>query len=70
MCFSANIREDIFQNNVFENLKFGKQKDMVHMKGTMSQILFLGFSYCFMLSTMIDRKNHKTLPVFFVSNQN
>ena len=46
--FLCNIREDIFQNNVFENLKFGKQKDMVHMKGTMSQILFLGFSYCFM----------------------
>ena len=30
---------DICHNNVFEKLKFGKQIDIVHLEGTMSQIL-------------------------------
>ena len=41
------FNQDIFHKNAPMHLKFGMLKDKGHIEGTASQILNLGFSFCF-----------------------
>ena len=44
----AILIQDFFHKNALEDLRFGKLIDRVYMEGTVSHILNLGFSFCFM----------------------
>ena len=60
------LNQDIFRKNALELLKFVKALDEGQMEGTVSQILYIGFSFCFMQSRKINYQKIPKVSRFFL----